>query len=201
MKKPVLELRPTQFALGLREVQRKVAKIKAMSRDERHEYLHSRPVPVVIHDHKHWYIVDHHHHTRACWESGLDEVPVVVKADLSHLPRGEFWEAMHKARWTHLYDQFGKGPHPPHLLPDDVRGMADDRYRSLAWALRHLGGYEKSDEPFSEFRWAEFLRAELSMEPGDAGFTKAVAEAVKLARSTKARSLPGFTAGDAGGSR
>ena len=58
----------------------------------------------------------------------------------------------------HLLDQFGLGPHEPRLLPEDIRGLADDPYRSLAWALRHAGAYEKTDLAFSEFKWADFLR-------------------------------------------
>ncbi|RDJ93823.1 aminotransferase class I/II-fold pyridoxal phosphate-dependent enzyme, partial [Lacticaseibacillus rhamnosus] len=29
----------------------------------------------------------------------------------------------------HLHDQFGHGPHEPHLLPEDICGLADDPYR------------------------------------------------------------------------
>ena len=192
MKQSILHLKPTQFALGLREVARKVEKLKGMSRDKRHEYLHSRPVPVVLSAQKHWHIVDHHHHARACWEVGIEELPVEIKADLSHLPAAEFWNAMHEARWVHLLDQFGLGPHAPHLLPEDIRGLADDPYRSLAWALRHAGAYEKSDLAFSEFKWADFLRKEVLVEPGDEGFARALTAAQAAARLPKAAHLPGF---------
>jgi hypothetical protein len=192
MKIPVLDLKPTQFALGLREVARKVAKLRAMGHDERHEYLHARPVPVVLSARKHWHLIDHHHHLRACWEAGVEEVPVEVKADYSHLALGHFWDAMHEARWIHLLDQFGHGPHDPLLLPEDIRGLADDPYRSLAWALRHSGAYEKNDAAFSEFRWADFLRKELVIEPGDDGFKKALDAAKTIARSAKAAGLPGY---------
>ncbi len=191
MKAPVLALKPTQFALGLREVQRKVAKLRAMGHGERHDYLHSRPVAVVLSPRKFWRIVDHHHHVRACWEAGVDELPLEVKADFSHLSEAEFWPAMEKARWVHRYDQFGAGPHEPRLLPDDVRGMADDPYRSLAWAMRHAGDWIKSDAPFAEFQWADFLRRELVVEPGDEGFAAALKAARALARSPKAAHLPG----------
>ena len=192
MKRLILDLKPTQFALGLREVARKVAKLKAMGHDERHEYLHARPVPVVLSAKKHWHIVDHHHHARACWEIGVAELPVEVVADLSHLGAPEFWRAMHESRWVHLLDQFGLGPHEPHLLPEDIRGLADDPYRSLAWALRHAGAYEKSDLAFSEFKWADFLRKEVAVEPGDEGFARALTAARAVARSKKCAHLPGF---------
>jgi hypothetical protein len=192
MKQPLLSLKPTQFALGLREVARKVAELKDMGHDERHEFLHARPVPVVLSAGKRWHIVDHHHHARACWELGVEELPVEVKADLSHLSETEFWKAMHESRWVHLHDQFGLGPHAPALLPEDIRGLADDPFRSLAWALRHAGAYEKTDAAFSEFKWADFLRKELAIEHGDEGFARALAEARALARSPKCAHLPGF---------
>jgi len=192
MKVPLLTLKPTQYALGLREVARKVAELKAMGHDERHEFLRSRPVAVVISPRKFYRIVDHHHHVRACWEAGIDELPLDVKADFSHLSQDEFWPTMEKARWVHLLDQFGLGPHPPHLLPDDVRGMADDPFRSLAWALRHAGAYEKNDHPFSEFLWADYLRREIEIVPGDEGFAAALKSAHAVARDPKARALPGY---------
>ena len=191
MKKRVLELMPTQFSLGLREVRRKVAKIKALARDKRREYLRTRPVPVVIAPGRSWRLVDHHHHARACWEAGVKELPVEVKADFSGLSDEEFWRRMERSHWVHLRDQFGHGPHPPRLLPEDVRGMADDPYRSLAWALRHSGAYDKTDAPFAEFLWADFLRGELVCAPGDEGFARALKDASALARSPLARHLPG----------
>ena len=194
MKKPILQLKPTQFALGLREVARKVAKLKSMGHNERHDYLHARPVPVVISAKKHWFLVDHHHHARACWEAGIEELPVEIKADLSHLEHDAFWNAMHQARWVHLHDQFGLGPHAPRLLPEDIRGLADDPYRSLAWALRHSGAYEKSEQAFSEFKWADFLRQHVVVEPGNEGFEHALAAARTIARSPQAKHLPGFLA-------
>ncbi len=191
MKVPVLQLKPTQFALGLREVQRKVAELRALGHAERHDYLHARPVAVVLSPLKFWRVVDHHHHVRACWEAGIEELPLDVKGDFSHLTPAEFWPAMEKARWVHLYDQFGSGPHVPRLLPDDVRGMADDPYRSLAWALRHAGDWVKSDVPFAEFLWADFLRREIEITPGDDGFAAALKAARALARDPKTKHLPG----------
>jgi hypothetical protein len=192
MKALVLDLKPTQFALGMREVARKTKELQSMSRDERHEYLHSRPVAVVISPLKFYRIVDHHHHVRACWEAGIEELPLDVKADFSHLGPQEFWATMEKARWVHLLDQFGLGPHQPNLLPDDVRGMADDPYRSLAWALRHAGAYEKNDHPFSEFLWADYLRGQVPLVPGNEGFAAALKDALAAAKDPKARNLPGY---------
>jgi len=137
-----------------------------------------------------FFITDHHHLARACWELGLSEIPVEDKANFCHLNRDEFWKVMEQSRWCHLYDQFGKGPHEPRLLPEDVRGLADDPYRSLAWELRREGGYEKSNQPFAEFGWAQYLRPKIKIEPGNEAFKKAIKQALDIAAATKPENLP-----------
>ena len=191
MKAKPLELRPTQFAVGMREVAWKTDKLKGLKDKELREFLHERPVPVVEWG-KALYILDHHHLVCACWEAGVDEVPLERKADFSHLGAAKFWEEMRRLGWSHLYDQFGKGPHEPRLLPADVRGLADDPYRSLAWALRRAGGYDKSGTLFSDFKWAEFLRSRVILEPGDASFEAGLKKALSLAHTPDAARLPGF---------
>jgi hypothetical protein len=42
------------------------------------------------------------------------------------------------------YCQFGEGPRKPLYLPRDIRGLADDPYRSLAWFVRKAGGFDPS---------------------------------------------------------
>lgn len=191
LKLAVLDLSPTQFAVGMREVLLKIAKLKEFSHDDRREFLSTHSFPVVISSDMRHYLIDRHHAARACWEFGIEEVHIEVKADFSHLAPAEFWAAMEKAHWVHLRDQFGAGPHDPNLLPGDVRGLADDPYRSLAWALRHAGAYAKTEEPFAEFKWADFLRQEIKIAPGEKNFAQALKEALTLAQSPKAAHLPG----------
>jgi hypothetical protein len=192
MKRHVLELEPTQFAVGLREVDRRIARLESLSPKRLRSYLRARAVPVVVGPERRVYLVDRHHHVRAYWEAGIAEISVDVKADLSHLRVPEFWDIMRKTRWTHLYDEFGGGPHEPEALPEDVRGMADDPFRSLAWAVRRRGGYLKTGEAFVEFQWAEFFRKRLVIAHGDAGFAKALRKALEECRSSGARRLPGY---------
>ncbi|KAJ9518083.1 hypothetical protein QJQ45_009976 [Haematococcus lacustris] len=52
-------------------------------------------------------------------------------------------------------------------LPSDVRGLKDDPYRSLAALVRGEGGYEKVWVPFSEFRWANWLRSAVPLKEGE----------------------------------
>ena len=191
MKMKILDLRPTQMALGLNEVEYRVKKLRDMKAGERDTYLHDRRVPIVIGDRSRIYIVDHHHLVRSCWEVGLEEVPVEQKADLSHLSRKEFWIAMHASHWIYPFDQFGSGPHDPELLPENIKGLADDPFRSLAWIVRENGGYQKTGIPFSEFQWAHFFRKNMKIHPVAESFTEAVKEAMKLARSQLASHLPG----------
>jgi len=192
MKRNLFDLRPTQFAVGMVEVEKKIKKLQKLKEKELQEYLEAHPVPVVLCSDGQAHIIDHHHLVRACWEMGLDKVVTHVEADLSHLGKKEFWDEMHKRKWTHLYDQFGKGPHEYINLPLNVRGLADDLYRSLAWVIREEGAYDKTPLPFCEFHWADFLRKNLVVDRTEEGFAKATAAALKLARSEDARHLPGY---------
>ncbi len=40
----------------------------------------------------------------------------------------------------------------------NIKDLAFDPYRSLAWIVRDRHGYLKTDAPFSEFKWANFFR-------------------------------------------
>ena len=199
MKLDVLDLKPTQFAVGMREVQRKKKHLAAMSSTELDRFLEERKIPAVFGPKKLVYLVDHHHLARACWEIQIRKLPIEIVSDLSADSFKDFWENMRKSKWTHLLDQLGGGPHDPLHLPENIRGLADDPYRSLSWAVRREGGYEKTAAPFAEFKWAEFFRSKMKIEPGDEGFKKAIKEAIQLCHDHECHKLPGFV--DAGGSR
>lgn len=190
MKYKVLELRPTQIAVGMKAVESRVQKIRGLKSQEIEDYLKERLAPIVLGPKGLAYIVDRHHHIRACWEAGIDHIHVELKADFSHLDFPELWKAMRSARWLHLYDQFGGGPHDPTHLPENVRGLADDPYRSLAWIVRGEGGYMKTEIPFSDFAWADFFRKNIKT-PIFNGWEDAVKEALELAKSPQAAHLPG----------
>jgi hypothetical protein len=188
----LLSLRPTQFALGMLEVETKVRKLRKMSEDELKDYLKEHPVPVVRAPDGEVYLIDHHHLVRACWELGIDKLVLEEKEDFSKLSEEQFWKKMRSSKWLYLHDQFGKGPHSATLLPRDVRGLADDPFRSLAWALREKKGYNKSAIPFCEFSWAEFLRGHILIHPAKIGFKEALKHAVELCHKPEAKKLPGY---------
>jgi hypothetical protein len=191
-KVQVLHLRPTQFAVGMREVENKVEKLRSLGHNERHEFLHAHPVPVVLAPDGDQYIIDHHHLVRAAWETGIEGIVTEIRADLAKLRPEQFWEHMKKEGWVYLHDQFGKGPHEPEFLPVDVRGLADDPFRSLAWAVREKKGFDKSPIPFCEFRWSEFFRKHFSAHPMKMGFHNAIDQAIKLCHLPEAKKLPGY---------
>jgi hypothetical protein len=191
----ILALRPTQFSVGLYEIHLKVKEYDEMSKRERREHIEAKPIPVVRAYDKQLYILDHHHHLFVCWQAGVKKVPIEVVHDYSKrkMGFGKFWRTLSKNGCAYLYDQFGNGPRSALYLPDDIRGMADDPYRSVAWLVRQEGAYENSDVPFAEFQWADFFRSKKLLElEGKAGLLAASAKGVRHARSRAAKSLPGF---------
>jgi hypothetical protein len=179
------------MALGMKEVDYRIAKLEKMKESEREEYLHDRRVPIVLGPDGDIYLIDHHHLVRSCWEVGIAEVPTATVADLSHLSQSALWAKMHKENWVYPYDQLGNGPHDPHFLPENIRGLADDPYRSLAWMAREKGAFAKCEVPFSEFQWASFFRKKLTKHPVIDDFHEALEEALELARTSEAAHLPG----------
>ena len=198
--KPVLSLRPTQFSVGLYEVDFKVKELLMLSKRKRKKVIAANPIPVVISPKGHCYLVDHHHFLFACVVAEVSEVKVNVIKDYSNKAKHRkmsflmFWRVMHANNWTYLYDQFGDGPRQALYLPLDVLGMADDPYRSLAWLVRHQGGYENSTKTFCEFEWSDFFRSKKLLDQhGREALNGVAKKAVKLARSRAASKLPGFT--------
>jgi hypothetical protein len=191
----VLSLKPTQFSLGMEQINKKTSRMLELKKKKLAKYIHERPIPVVLSPKKEFYLIDHHHLLYACWHIGVKEVSIDVKADLSHtkLSYRKFWTTMVESNWAYLYDQFGEGPRDPLYLPMDIRGLADDPYRSLAWAVREADGYDSTSKTFAEFEWANFFRKSKLLEPrGREGLMKAVPKAIKLARGNPAKDLPGY---------
>jgi len=194
MKKPaILDLRPTQFVLGMKEIEAKVEKINAFKGKDLESYCKDHVIPCIIGPRKQVYMIDHHHYVRACWETNVDAYEIDVIKDLSDLDDKTFWNTMVKKDWCYLHDQFGLGPHSPADLPMDIRCLADDPYRSLAWKIRDMGGIKKVNEPFFEFKWARFFRMNLEVRlHSKSEFKDAIAQASKLAASKAAAHLPGY---------
>jgi hypothetical protein len=178
----LLDLKPAQIAIGLLEVESKMKAYAAMSRDEFHAYTEEHPVPVVKSSHG-YYIIDHHHLCRAYHELGHRKIHINQQADFSMFDLPKFWEMMEAASWVLPQDQFGIR-HPYRHLPIDIRGMADDPYRSLVWKLKELGRWHKVNVPFAEFKLANFLRDKLEIQNTKESFDLAVQAAVHYLKTS-----------------
>lgn len=191
----ILDLRPTQFAVGMYEVTRKIKALGKLNDKDVKAYLKDHRVPVVVAPHGDLFITDRHHLLTACWMVGIKKGYTETIADFSkrNLSFNQFWGVMIKKRWCHLYDQFGHGPHSPIYLPHNVRGLADDPYRSLAWLVRQTGAFKDTGETFAEFRWAGFFRTRRLLDRRFVlDFDSVLEKACELARTPAARRLPGW---------
>jgi hypothetical protein len=61
------DLKPTQNAAGFDEVNDKIARYSAKSKEDLEDYLLVHPVPVVIGNGGKFYLTDHHHLANALW--------------------------------------------------------------------------------------------------------------------------------------
>lgn len=215
-KSPLTDLRPTQNAVGMDEVNAKAKKIEAMSAKRLDDYLLQRPIPVVI-GNQGTYLIDHHHLARALWDAGKQtiKVPTVVVENWAPLDGDRFWKAMARRNWLHPFSGMGSGPENPNSLKPHIKDLENDLYRSLAWYVRERYGYVKdpANPIFAEFKWASFFRSRVifwdalldwpanrlvdmtlekirDKEPDE--FAEKTAYALYLASSPAARGLPGF---------
>lgn len=189
----VLDLRPTQFVFGVREIEAKLKKMKNFKGSELQDYIDDHVIPVVQGPKNELYLIDHHHFARACWEQGVQDFKIKIIKDLSHLDLPTFWNFMIQEEWVYLHDQFGMGPHSPFSLPSDIRCLADDPYRSLVWELIDAGHIKKDKVPFFEFQWAAYFRFNLDLKlHSKSNFKVAIEKAKKLCHSKAAVGLPGF---------
>jgi len=188
---PILDLRPTQMTVGLREVERKRKAFADMRAADKSKTIATHMVPVVRGPKGVLYVTDHHHMLRALHEDGQKDVFVVLVGDLQKADPEHFWTLMDYHGWTHPYDD--KGLRRVYTdLPRSVKGLTDDPYRSLAGELRSSGGFAKDSTPFSEFVWADFFRSRVKRKTMKDNFGAALAEALAMAQSKDADYLPGW---------
>ena len=121
----------------------------------------------------------------------MREVDVSIVANMSELSFDEFWMTLESHNWTHPFDDEGRRRSYDDM-PASVDDLVDDPYRSLAGAVKRAGGYAKDKAPFSEFRWADFLRRRIPRELIERDFGRGLAVAMNLAQSTEAAVLPGW---------
>jgi len=184
----ILDLRPTQMTVGMREVKAKRKRWRAEKKGG--EFLGKHMIPVVLGPKHRHYVIDHHHLARALHDEGVKNVAVTVIANLSKLDRDTFWFVMDCRDWTHPFVDGRRRPYSD--LPKSVDKLIDDPFRSLAGELRRAGGFAKDTTPFSEFLWADFLSRHMKRKAVAANFEIALEEALELAKSMDANYLPGW---------
>ena len=187
----IASLRPTQITIGMREVEDKRKQWRKYKAKKRSEFLGRHMIPVIWGPKDRHYIVDHHHLARALHEEGQEDVLVVIVADLRKLDRDAFWTVLDHHAWVHPYDTEGRR-RDYQQIPKSVSELEDDPFRSLAGALRRVGGFAKDTTPFSEFLWADFLRRRLKRKSLESDFNSALKKALTLAKSSEANYLPGW---------
>ena len=202
-------MRPTQGAVGYLEVRLKMQELRERCATPGllEKYLKSHPIPAVHGPDGRMYLTDHHHMGLALvnlaeeWDA--DENPAAknpyracsfqVIKDLSErddMSMRQFFLRMEEHKRCYPYDGAGKRIEK---LPKYLSELVDDPYRSLAGLARKAGAYDKVDLPFTEFKWANFLRDkvphQLIAEPS---LAEAIVRAVQLANTAGAAKLPGF---------
>ena len=208
------QLKPTQNAVGMDEVNTKTKKIASKSDKKLEDYLLQRTIPIIIGNNGQYYLIDHHHLATSLWLAKGDMyVPVEVTKNWNPIEGSSFWRAMAANNWVYPFDAMGAGPDNPATLKQHVKDLDNDIYRSLSWVVRSDYGYVKdpNNAIFAEFKWGSFFRtrvifhAQLSCEkkcmemtladiekddPDD--YHEKIAYALYLASSREAAGLPGF---------
>jgi len=188
-------LRPTQITVGMREVKRKSKGWKEKNNKKVAKKLgkDDHMIPTVLGQGGLHYVIDHHHLARALHDAGITEVLCTVVHDFSMLDPRTFWFNLDNRGLMHPFDAEGKRC-SRHEIPEKISELVDDPYRSLAGELRRRGGFAKDTTPFSEFLWADFFRTRIKRKAieDDKGFANALNEALELAKSEKAKYLPGW---------
>ena len=187
----IAELRPTQMTVGLHEVEAKRREWREAKAGKKLKILGGHAVPTVLGPKGRYYVVDHHHLARALLEEGEKTLQVYILSDLGGVEKPAFWTVLDNSGWCHAYDHKGRRCELSDI-PKSLKDMADDPYRSLAGQLRRSAGFAKTDKPFSEFIWADFLRRRIDEDAVEKDFASALVKAMQLAKAEAARYLPGW---------
>ena len=186
------QLHPTQFVAGMREVEYRSKKLQAKSDSELQAFLKRHALSVVIGPGERLFIVDGHDTALVVLKDGRSKsVHVTIMANLSGSSPFDFWHMMESRHWAYLYNAEGEKERYTDL-PGMVLQLQNDPYRSLAYFVEQAGGFEKSGEPFAKIRWANFFRSRIVIDNTDAGWQKAIKQAVQAAHTPEAHKLPGY---------
>lgn len=162
-----LNIRPTQFTLGMAEVDCRASYISKLSAEALYQYLNTRPVPLVRGPGGIFYQVDRHHLSCALMASTVPDslklLHCVVVLDYSHLPAELFWPTMMAGNMVFVENPSSHSFILPAFLPHHIDELVNDPYRALAYWVRKNGGYAKSLVPYQDSHWADYFRARVPL--------------------------------------
>lgn len=188
-------LHPTQFAVGMKEVEQKAKKYRDLATPEaKAQSLAADPGMAAIGPAGEIYLVDHHHLFKALISENVTHAPVKIVENVADMSIDDFWRHMDGKGLVFPFDENGNGPLPTSQFPLTLASLKDDPYRTLAGLVTARGGFTKVTVPFLEFRWARYFRPRVAIESGDAGMEKAVQAALAISHAPEAKDLPGFIA-------
>lgn len=202
-------MRPTQCSVGYLEVDLKMQELRerAQKAGNLEKYLKGHPIPAVLGPDGRMYLTDHHHMGLALvklaseWDAGDNPAAQnpfrscsfqIVKdlSDRDGLTMKQFFVKLEEHHLSHPFDGQGKRVS---AIPKYLSDLVDDPYRSLAGLARKAGAYDKVDVPFTEFKWADYLRDKVNIKLiCKEHLAQAIQQAVVLANDPGASSLPGY---------
>ena len=204
------EMRPTQVTVGVQEVEAKEWEILNIEKGHVKEWLAKHPIPAVLSPDGKMYLIDHHHlglalcrlserysyeHPHAKkGDNPYSECCFTIVKDFSNteLTHDEFFKCMESINMLHPYDENCKKVDPS-KIPRHIADLKDDPYRSLAGFVRKAGGYQKSNAPFTEFKWADYFRDQIPEELIKNDIQGAIAKAnILIKTDIVCKSLPGY---------
>ena len=187
----IADLRPTQMTIGFREVEERRRRWRERRGKKLDSFFGTHMIPVVLGPKGRHYVIDHHHLARALMDEGVKDIFVAVTARLEKLSEDAFWVVLDNRSWMHPFNAKGRRC-PYDEIPRSIADLEDDPFRSLAGALRRVGGYSKETTPFSEFLWADYLRRRIKRHEVKHDFGAALEKALSLAKAADADYLPGW---------
>jgi len=181
-------LHPTQSAVGMMQVEERVARMRGET--DFVKYTSKRPVPVVQAPDGSFYLTDSHHLASVLARIGANNVTAELIGRFDN--PATFWQEMQERHWVYLFDPKGN-PITPSALPRRVTDLADDPYRALASYAQNAGYYKKTDAYFMEFHWARYFGSRMGWQPVNRlNLLDALHSAEHLACQPEASDLPGY---------
>jgi len=190
----VAQLQPTQWCVGLAEVNSRQLDFTEQSPKERLNYLKSKPVPLVRNGSGSLWMIDRHHRLRALLD--LEQNATTYGYVIENFPTEDESESLRllaERGWLYLYNGRGQGPLSPQDLPKSLLQLEDDPYRSLAWKLKKEGLLRPEPLiPYHEFRWGNWLRSRALPPFSSKSLKPALPAARSLVCSSAASHLAGW---------